>query len=121
MKQVQAIDPKTNDIYKKFDSISEAGKFFSIDHACISAAIRKGRPHKCKNYYWEYCNKDEKAKTTTSIISININTNEQIIYPSIAEAARQCNVNASNIVEAINKNWRCGQWKWKYNEEEINE
>lgn len=121
MKPVQAIDPNTNEIYKKFNSISEASKFFNIDHACISTAIRKGRPHKCKNYYWEYCNKNDIAKTTVSIISININTNEKIIYPSIAEAARQCKLNSSNIIEAINKNWRCGQWKWQYNKENVNE
>lgn len=59
MKKVQAIDPNTNEIYKIFNSISEASKFFNIDHACISTAIRKGKPHKCKNYYWEYCNKDD--------------------------------------------------------------
>ena len=76
MKKVQAIDPITNEIYKKFDSISEASKFFNIDHACISTAIRKGRPHKCKNYYWEYCNKEDNPKTTVSVISIDINTNE---------------------------------------------
>lgn len=121
MKQVQAIDPITNQIYKIFNSISEASKFFNINHACISTAIRKGRPHKCKNYYWEYCNKNDAAKTTVSVISVNINTNEKIIYPSIAEAARQCNLNSSNIIEAINKNWRCGQWKWQYNKENINE
>lgn len=121
MKQVQAIDTSTNEIYKKFNSISEASKFFNIDHACISTAIRKGRPHKCKNYYWEYCNENDSARTTVSVISININTNEETIYPSIAEAARQCNLNSSNIIEAINKNWRCGQWKWKYNKEIINE
>lgn len=121
MKPVQAINPTTNEIYKTFNSISEASKFFNIDHACISAAIRKGRPHKCKNYYWEYCDKNTAAKTTVSIISIDINTNEKTIYPSIAEAARQCNLNSSNIIEAINKNWRCGQWKWQYNKENINE
>lgn len=121
MKQVQAIDPTTNEIYKKFNSISEASKFFNIDHACISAAIRKGRPHKCKNYYWEYCDKNNSIKTTVSVISININTNKETIYPSIAEAARQCNLNPPNIIEAINKNWRCGQWKWKYNKENTNE
>lgn len=121
MKQVQAIDPVTNKVYKIFNSISEASKFFNINHACISAAIRKGRPHKCKNYYWEYCNKNDSAKTVRSVISININTNEKIVYPSIAEAARQCNLNSSNIIEAINKNWRCGQWKWKYNKEKTNE
>lgn len=119
MKQVQAIDPTTNQIYKKFNSISEASKFFNIDHACISTAIRKGKPHKCKNYYWEYCDKSAIQKTTVSVISININTNEEKIYPSIAEASRQCNLNSSNIIEAINKNWRCGQWKWKYNKEKI--
>ena len=30
------------------------------------------------------------------------------------------NLNSSNIIEAINRNWRCGQWKWQYNEENIN-
>lgn len=121
MKQVQAIDPITNEVYKKFDSISEASRFFNIDHACISTAIRKGKPHKCKNYYWEYCNKNDVPKTTTSIISIDINTGEEKIYPSIAQAAKQCNLNSSNIVEAINRNWRCGQWKWRYNKEKTNE
>lgn len=121
MKQVQAIDPITDEIYKTFNSISEASKFFNIDHACISTAIRKGRPHKCKNYYWEYCDKNNIPRTTTSVISIDINTNEKIIYPSIAEAARQCKLNSSNIIEAINRNWRCGQWKWQYNKENINE
>lgn len=121
MKKVQAIDPNTNEIYKIFDSISEASKFFNIDHACISAAIRKGRPHKCRNYYWEYYNKTDTPKNKTSVISIDINTNEKNIYPSIAEAARQCNLNAPNIIEAINRNWRCGQWKWQYNKENINE
>lgn len=121
MKSVQAIDPSTNEIYKVFNSISEASKFFNIDHACISTAIRKGRPHKCKDYYWEYSDKNAIAKKTVSVISTNINTNEKIIYPSIAEAARKCNLNSSNIIEAINKNWRCGQWKWEYNKEIINE
>lgn len=121
MKKVQAIDPSTNEIYKIFNSISEASKFFNIDHACISTAIRKGRPHKCKNYYWEYYNKDDQARNTVSIISTDINTNIKTIYPSIAEAARQCNLNSSNIIEAINKGWRCGQWKWQYNKENINE
>ena len=121
MKQVQAIDPTTDKIYKIFNSIAEASKFFNIDHACISTAIRKGRPHKCKNYYWEYCNKTSKPKTTVSIISINVHTYEKTIYPSIAEASRQCNLNSSNIIEAIHKNWRCGQWKWYYNKENINE
>lgn len=120
-KSVQAIDPSTNEIYKTFNSISEASKFFNIDHACISTAIRKGKPHKCKNYYWEYCDKNATAKNIVSVISIDINTNEEIVYPSIAEAARQCNLNSSNIIEAINKNWRCGKWKWKYNKENINE
>lgn len=117
MKQVQAIDPKTNEIYQIFNSISEASKFFNIDHACISAAIRKGRPHTCRNYYWEYCNKDDIARKTVSVISIDLITNQETAYPSVAEAARQCNLNAPNIIEAINKNWRCGQWKWKYNKE----
>lgn len=121
MKPVQAIDPTTNEIYKIFNSISEASNFFNINHACISAAIRKGKPHKCRNYYWEYCNKNDTARTTVSIISINVNTQEKTIYPSIAEAARQCNLNSSNIIEAINKGWRCGQWKWQYNKENINE
>lgn len=121
MKPVQAIDPTTNKTYKTFNSISEASKFFDIDHSCISTAIRKGKPHKCKNYYWEYCDKNTTARTAVSIISININTNEKTIYPSIAEAARQCNLNSSNIIEAINKNWRCGQWKWQYNKENTNE
>ena len=121
MKKVQAIDPLTNEVYKIFNSISEASKFFNIDHACISTAIRKGKPHTCKNYYWEYCDKNEAAKTTVSVISININTNEQTVYSSIAEAARQCKLNSSNIIEAINKSWRCGQWKWRYNEEKKNE
>ena len=121
MKQIQAIDPTTDKIYKVFNSIAEASKFFNIDHACISTAIRKGRPHKCRNYYWEYCDKSTTPKTTISVVSIDINTNEKTIYPSIAEAARQCNLNSSNIIEAINKNWRCGQWKWEYNKEKINE
>ena len=121
MKQVQAIDPTTNEIYKIFNSIAEASNFFNINHACISAAIRKGRPHKCKNYYWEYCNKTDIPRNTVSIISVDINTNEKVIYPSIAEAAKQCKLNAPNIIEAINKNWRCGKWKWQYNKESINE
>lgn len=121
MKQVQAINPITNEIYKVFNSIAEASHFFNIDHSCISTAIRKGRPHKCKNYYWEYCNKNDSAKTIVSVISININTNEKTIYPSIAEAARQCGLNSSNIIEAINKGWRCGQWKWQYNKENTDE
>lgn len=117
MKQVQAIDPMTNEIYKTFDSISDASQFFNIDHACISTAIRKGRPHKCRNYYWEYCDKNATARKTVSVISIDITTGQETIYPSIAAAAKQCNLNTPNIVEAINRNWRCGQWKWKYNEE----
>lgn len=121
MKQVQAIDPTTNEVYKIFNSISEASRFFNINHACISTAIRKGRPHKCKNYYWEYCNKNDIARKTVSVIGIDLITNQETIYPSIAEAARQCNLNAPNIIEAINKNWRCGQWKWKYNKETTNE
>ena len=121
MKQVQAIDPNTNQIYKKFNSISEASQFFNINHACISTAIRKGRPHKCKNYYWQYCNKSNTPRNIVSVTSINITTGEEKIYPSIAEASRQCNLNSSNIIEAINKNWRCGQWKWKYNKENKNE
>ena len=121
MKQVQAIDPVTGEIYKIFNSIAEASKFFNINHSCISTAIRKRKPHKCKNYYWEYCNKNEIARTAVSVISIDIITNQQIIYPSIAAAARECNLNSSNIIEAINKNWRCGKWKWKYNKENINE
>lgn len=121
MKPVQAIDPITNNIYKKFDSISEASKFFNINHACISAAIRKGRPHKCKNYYWEYCNKNDVARKTVSVISIDIKTGEKNIYPSVSAAAKACNLQSSNIIEAINRNWRCGQWKWQYNKENINE
>lgn len=117
MKQVQAIDPVTNEIYKTFNSIAEASNFFNINHACISAAIRKGRPHKCRNYYWEYCDKDATARKTVSVISIDVITGQEIIYPSIAAAAKQCNLNTPNIIEAINRNWRCGQWKWKYNEE----
>ena len=66
MKKVQAIDPATNEIYKIFNSISEASKFFNIDHACISTAIRKGRPHKCRNYYWEYCDKNAIARNNLS-------------------------------------------------------
>lgn len=119
MKQVQAIDPTTNEIYKTFNSITEASKFFNIDHSCISAAIRKGKPHKCKNYYWEYCNPNDAARNTVSVVSIDINTNEEVVYSSIAEAARQCKLNSSNIIEAIHKDWRCGQWKWKYNKENI--
>ena len=121
MKSIRAIDPTTNEIYKTFNSISEASQFFNINHSCISAAIRKGRPHKCKNYYWEYCDENATAKTAVSVISTNINTGEKTVYSSIAEAARQCNLNSSNIIEAINRNWRCGQWKWQYNEENINE
>ena len=65
--------------------------------------------------------KNNSAKTTISVISIDIITNEKTIYPSIAEAARKCKLNSSNIIEAINKGWRCGQWKWQYNKENINE
>lgn len=121
MKQVQAIDPTTDEIYKKFDSVAEAGRFFNINHSCISAAIRKGRPHKCKNYYWEYCNKDDAARTSISIIGTDLITGEEVAYPSIAAAAKQCGLNSSNIIEAINKNWRCGQWKWRYNKENKDE
>lgn len=54
------------------------------------------------------------AKEQKAVYRINIKTNEYVKYNGIREAARENNVNHSNIRKAILNNGYCCNYKWKY-------
>lgn len=118
-KAVYQFDLQGN-LLKVWKSASEASKEFknpksakeAIYHVCIGKTIQ------AYGYYWSYTNKFELRpnKNCSAVAKYNDAGNFLESYTSIAEAARENNINtAANIRAAISgRQKRCGGFRWRY-------
>lgn len=53
---VDAIDPATGNVYKSFETMTDAVKFFNLSNTAHISECCRGKRKKCKGYIWKYRN-----------------------------------------------------------------
>ena len=115
---------ESKNIIKEFYSIKAAAKEVRVDRSSITHAIK--HHSKCKNYYW--CKvEDYEDYIITPVVKkefVATNKNDSIlkIYNSVAEAAKDLNVNRSGIYACLSGKCKSsGGYGFKYVDQSIYE
>lgn len=115
-------------IVEKFISLTEAADKYGLSSTKIFA-VCQGKQRHTKNYVFRFLNEDGEivepipqydtsrhSGAKRSVVGINVKTNEEIEFISIAEAQRA--TGATNISKVLNgKYTQSAGFKWKYKEE----
>ena len=120
-KAIYKIDIETLEILNEYESIQSASRENNISAGNITMACKGQRP-KASGFYWCYVDdydtwqpKDSRAKEVP-VVKLDKKTGEQLSeYTSISEAARENNLQISNIWVSCNfKTRTTGGYKWAY-------
>jgi len=118
---IYKIDMETLNILDRYDSIQEASRENKMSAGNITMACKGQRP-RASGYYWCYVDEYDTWQNTNAklkevpVVKLDKDTHEQLAeYPSITEAAKQNNLQISNIWTSCNYETRhTGGFKWAY-------
>lgn len=110
-------DIKTGEIIATFNSITEAGKMTGISQGLISQACRLENGTS-NGYIWEYVDPAGKKviprkSAKKPVIKINLETEEETEYESVAEAAADQGISISYMSELLHGKKKIEGFRWE--------
>lgn len=120
-KPVYQIDPKTKEIVKRFETITEAAKEVNGDCGPIGE-VCKGKFKLAYDYYWKFVDDEspieirERKNNPRPVIQMDLNGNFIAEYPSALEASKATNGHQgsiSKVCKGIRKTANGYKWKFK--------
>lgn len=120
-KPVYQIDPKTKEIVKRFETITEAAKEVNGDCGPIGE-VCKGKFKLAYDYYWKFVDDEspidirERKNNPRPVIQMDLNGNFIAEYPSALAASKATNVHQGSISKVCRGERRTASgyiWKFK--------